>query len=101
MLQVSVGRRDHSNSNLTSAIHADALKFAFLQDAEQLGLPFERNFGDLVEKQRATVGELKPTDAVAQGARERAFHVTKELALKELAWDGCAIDFDKGSAGAA
>ncbi len=40
-------------------VAADALELAFLQDAQQLGLDGRRHLADLVEEERAAVGELE------------------------------------------
>jgi hypothetical protein len=90
LLQVPVGGSDNANAHLTSAILANPFKLALLQNAEQFGLQLQRNFGDLIEEQRAAVSELKPAHAVASRARERTFRVTEELAFEELARDGSA-----------
>ena len=42
---------------------ADALERALLQHAQQLHLHVEAHVADLVEEQRAAVGELEPADA--------------------------------------
>ena len=59
---------------------ADALDLAFLQHAEQLALLLQRDLADLVEEQRAAVGELETADAVAQSAGEGASLVAEEFA---------------------
>src|SRR5690606_18483663 len=65
------------------------------QHAEQLALQVERNLADLVEEDRAAVGELEAADAVTVGAGERALHVPEELALEELVRNRRAVDLDQ------
>ena len=47
-------------STLIVCVAADALELALLEDAQQLGLDRRRDLADLVEEQRAAVGELEP-----------------------------------------
>ena len=57
--EVAVGRGDHADVDRAGALLADALELALLQHAQQLGLQLERHLADLVEKQRAAVGQLE------------------------------------------
>ena len=68
LLQVLVGRAHdaHVDRNLLPA--ADALDHAVLQEAQQLGLQRQRHVADLVEEQRAAVGDLDLADASASTA---------------------------------
>ena len=52
----------------------------------------ERDLADLVEEERAAVGELEAADAVLDRTGERAAHVAEELALEQLARDRAAVD---------
>src|SRR6185436_15941011 len=71
---------------------ADTLVLALLQHPQELGLQLEGKVADLVEENRAAVGDLEPPRPIAQRARERAAHVAEELALEHLARDGAAVD---------
>ena len=95
LLEVAVGGGDHAHVDGAGALLADALEIALLQHAQQLALQLQRNFADLVEKQRAAVGELEAADAVAHRAGEGALDVAEELALEQFARDRCAVDADQ------
>src|SRR4029453_19531140 len=97
----AVGGGDQAHIDGAGAFFADAFEITFLQHAQQLALQFERNFADLVEKQRAAVGELKAPDAVAHRAGEGAADVTEKFAFKEFARDRRAIDPDQRPVAAA
>ena len=56
----------------------------FLERAEQLGLYLEAQLADLVEEQRAAVGELERAFLVGHGPGEGAPAVAEEEALGEL-----------------
>jgi hypothetical protein len=71
-------------STLIGSRAADALELALLQHAQQLGLQVERHLADLVEEQRAAVGELERAGARGDGAGERALLVAEQLALEQV-----------------
>ena len=67
--EVSVGRGHQANIDMDGARAAQAFEFLLLQNAQELGLQFERNIADLVEKQRAAMGQLEAADVAAQWRR--------------------------------
>ena len=101
LLEVAVGGGDQAHVDGAGALFADAFEIALLQHAQQLALQFQRNFADLVEKQRAAVGEFEPADAVAHRAGEGAADVAEELALEQFARDRRAVDPDQRPVAAA
>jgi hypothetical protein len=58
------------------------LEFAGFQHPQQLDLLPRRHVGDLVEEQRAAVGQLEAAHAVRLGVGERALHMAEQLALE-------------------
>ena len=60
----------------------DALVLAGLQRAQEPRLLRGRDVSDLVEEQRAAVGQLEAPRAVRLGVREGALHVPEHLALE-------------------
>ncbi len=76
-------------------------KLALLQHAQQLALQFQRDLADLVEEQRAAVGELEAADAVAHRAGEGAPDMAEEFALEQLARNRRAVDADQRAVAAA
>ena len=101
LLEVAVGGGDHADVDRAGALLADALEIALLQHAQQLALQLERDFADLVEEQRAAIGELEPADAVAHRAGEGAADMAEELALEQFARDRRAVDADQRPVAAA
>ncbi len=61
----------------------------------------QRNFADLVEKQRAAIGEFESPDAIAHRAGEGAADVAEEFAFEQFARDRRAIDPDQRPVAAA
>ena len=90
--QILVGGGNHANVDLARDVLADALVLPLLQHAQQLRLQIDRQIADLIEKNRAAIGDLEAAGPVAHGARERPAHVAEELALEHLARDGAAVD---------
>ena len=85
------GRDDaHVGAALLAAAHA--LERALLEHAQQLHLHVEAHVADLVQEQRAAVGELEAADARGQRARESALLVAEQLALEQLARNRAAVD---------
>src|SRR5207247_5449594 len=84
-LEVAVGGGHHAHVGMQSARAANAVEFARLQHAQELGLRLQRQLADLIQKKRAAVGELEATTALLRGAGEGAFLVAEELALDQLA----------------
>ncbi len=77
---------------------AEALELLLLEKPKELGLEAGRQLGDLVEKERAPVGGFDPSDLIAHGSREGAFHVAEQLAREQLFGQGRAIDRDERAA---
>ncbi len=79
---------------------ADRAHGLFLDDAQQLDLHRQRQVGDLVEKQGASVGGLKQAFLVGVGAGEAALDVAEELAFHQFRGNRAAVDRHEGLFGA-
>ena len=82
--QIAVGRGDPAHVDLERARAADALEAALLEHAQQLGLQLGLELADLVEEERAAVGQLEPAALALGRAGERALLVAEQLALEQL-----------------
>src|SRR5205085_1909885 len=80
-MDIGIRRRDDADIGTTGAGRPDALELAGLEDAQQLRLLRQRQVADLVEKQRAALGQLEPAHTVRFRIRECAPHMAEELAL--------------------
>src|SRR5688572_18540710 len=85
-------RRENAHVGATLLAAADALERTLLENAQQFHLHVEAHVPDLVQEQRAAIGELEAADARRQRAREGAFLVTEQLALQQLARNRAAVD---------
>ena len=70
--QVLVGGREHAHVDADARRAADRLDDLLLQHAQHLGLRLQAHVADLVEEDRAAVGQLELAAAVGDGAGERA-----------------------------
>ena len=74
---------------------ADALEGAVLQEAEELALDVRGHVADLVQEQRAAVGQLEFAPPPADGAGKRAALVAEQLGFDQFLGNGRAVDFDE------
>src|SRR6056297_2249082 len=93
--EVPVGGGNNANIDRDGPVVTDRFELVLLKHAQQLALKRQRNLADLVQEQRAAVGELHAPDPVAMGAGERALDVTEELAFEQVLGHRSAIDPDK------
>ena len=91
-LQVLVRRGDDPGIHADGLAASDALDLPLLQKPQKLGLQRNTHFRDLVEKQRAAVGELELPLTLDVRARVRAFLVPEQLGLQQRLRDRPAID---------
>ena len=91
-----MGGGDDAHVAADRRVVADALEHALLQDAQQLHLHRQAHVADLVEEQRAALGDLEATLAGGDRAGERALLVAEQLAFEQLGRDGAAVDGDEG-----
>ena len=99
--QVFVGRRDHTHVHGDRLLSADTLDdHAGLEDAEQLGLRLGAQVPNLVQEQRAPVGQLEAAQTPFSGAGEGALLVPEHLGFDQVLGDGGAVHRDEGPLGA-
>src|ERR1700722_4891149 len=77
-----VGCRDYPRIHATRLRRSDPFHLADFEYSQKLRLQIHWHIRDLVEKQRATIGEFEPAYAIHLRVGKRALHVTEELALK-------------------
>ncbi len=82
----------HPDVHRLLPLAAERAERPLLQHAQQLGLRGRRHLGDLVEEQRAAVGEFEAALAARDGAGERALLVAEQLALEQRVRDGRAVE---------
>lgn len=99
-LQRDVGGGDDADVDGLFTVGADGEDAFFLDDAEELGLEVQGQFGDLVEEDGALVGAAEVAGAAFGGAGEGPADVAEKFGFSERAGDGGTVDRDEGELGA-
>ncbi len=94
-LEVAVGGGDDAHGDADGLLAADAVEFAFLQNAQEFGLGAGMEVAHFIEEEGAAVGQFELAAAQGSGSGEGAFFVAEELAFDELGGDGGAVDLDE------
>ena len=80
-IQVDVRRTDEPEVDADDAVAADGAVFAFLDDAQELGLKIRRHLADFVEEQRAPLRHLEQPFLVGLRTGEGALLVSEQFRL--------------------
>ena len=94
--QVDVSGGDDTDVDLDLGGSAEVHEAAILKDAQDLGLHVHRHGADLVEEERAAVGDFEEALLRGDGGGEGAFDVAEECGFEELGRDGTGVDRDEG-----
>ena len=94
--QVPVRGGDDADVHLDRACRAEALEFPFLENPQQGELRVGLQIADLVEEDRAAVGDLEAAEAPGQRPGERSLLVAEQLRGDQRGRDGGAIDTHEG-----
>src|SRR5215469_15284417 len=90
--KVAIRCRDNTHIHMAGRVVTHTLILTFLEDPQQFWLKFEGNITDLIQKNRAIVGELESPRPVSRCSSIRAPNMTKEFAFKHVFRNGAAID---------
>ena len=99
-LHVLVGGGDEAHVDLDGLGAAQALELPLLQHPQQLHLGGQVDVADLVEEQRAALGELEPPLLALLGAGEGALLVAEQLRLDQAVGQRGAVHLDERLVGA-
>ena len=94
--QILVGGGDGAEIHFDRLVAAHARDLLFLEDAQQVGLSFQADVGNLVEKNRAPFGDFKLALLAVLRAGEGALFVPEELAFQQRFRQRPAVDGDHG-----
>ena len=75
--QIAVGRRDDSHIHAHRLLAADAGQGILLQDVQQHPLRLQRQIADLIQKERAAIGQFKAPKLTARRAGKGPFLVAE------------------------
>src|SRR5262249_25723287 len=90
--EVTIGRGDETQIDAPGRRGPERADLAILYYSEQLCLQREREILDLVEEERAAVGQTQRAWPILDGAGERGAGMPEELALGQRLRDGGAVD---------
>ena len=94
-LQIDVGGPNHAHVHPVVSLLADATHAPVVEHLQELGLHLRRHVPDLVEEQRAAVGDLEEAGLVRHRAGEGALRVPEELGLEYVARQRAAVEVDE------
>ena len=95
LVQIAVGGGDDAHVDVDRPRAAEPLDLAVLQHAQQLRLQLERQLADLVEEDRAAVGQLEAAGLRRVRAGEGAALAAEQLALDQRRRQRRAVDDDE------
>ena len=93
--------RDHAHVDGARSARSEDLVGAVLEHAQQFHLRGRIDLADLVEKDRAAVGDFEAALAILPRVGERAAHVAEHLALEQRRRNPAEVHFDERAAAAA
>src|SRR5713101_4185043 len=95
-LEVDVRRGNDPHVNSDSPVSADPLDLSLLEHAQELRLEFRLEGGNLVQKEGATLGQLKLSQPPLVRTRESTPLVTEELRFYEGLGESGQVHRDEG-----
>src|SRR5207253_2309588 len=90
-LEIAIRRGDHPHVYPKRPARPYRFELLLLQNTKKLHLRLEGQLADLVEEDRAAIGELEAADAALQGTGEGTLHMSEQLALDQTRGDGAAV----------
>src|SRR5882762_6283642 len=95
--QVAIGGRYQPYIDLLRSVAAQPFKLTFLQSAQQFGLDLDGNVPDLIQEERALVGQFEAPNLLCNRARERASFMSEKLTLEQPRRNRRAVELYEGS----
>ena len=83
LLEVSIRGRNDADADADRATAADRFELLLLKHSQQLDLCLERQIANLVQKDRAAIGQFESSDAFVERPGERPFDVAEQLAFDQ------------------
>src|SRR6202043_526240 len=95
LVKVLVGCRENSHVGIDGSGSAEPFELAVLQHAEQLYLNGRTDLSNLIEKQRAAVGEFKAAFLAGICAGKSAFLISEEFGFQKRIRQSSAAHFNQ------
>ena len=91
-LKILIGSRDHAHVDCNFTMAAQTEIRSAVQNAQQFHLDLRLQLANLIEKNRALVGQFKQAGLRGIGAAEGALLVAEQFTLHQMFGQGGAID---------
>jgi hypothetical protein len=98
LIEIQARRGNHPHVDVDVRLAAETRELALLKHVQQLRLQRQRQGAELVEKQRAVVGELEFSGFVLDLTAQHAALEPEELWFEQLGREGRAVDLHEGTA---
>src|SRR5262245_17868965 len=95
LIDVPIRRHQNTDINLEAPHASHTPHLATVQHLQELALHLGRHVSELIEKERAAIGELEQARLVLHRAGKGAPFMTKQLTLEELRSDCPTVDIEK------
>src|SRR6202034_1750857 len=92
VFEVAMGGGDDAHVAAHLHVVADAFEYPLLQYSQQFDLHRRAHVPDLIEEQRAALGDFKAALAGGHGTCEGALFVAKQFGFQQFRRNGAAID---------
>lgn len=90
--QVTIGRSDDADIDREGTGATNALELSFLQDTQELGLEIQRQLPNLIQEERAPIGQLETAQLAHHSASKGTFFVPKQLTFDQARRDGGTVE---------
>src|SRR5271170_265913 len=95
LAKVAVGGGDDAHVHFDRHVATDSLELQLLQDAQELGLNFQRDFANLVKKNRPPMRKLETADVLRDRPAKRPAFVAKQLTFDQPCRQRRTVYLDK------
>src|SRR5207244_1181080 len=99
LFQIDICRRDDAHVHAPRAGVAERRELALLNDAQQTDLGLGWNVPNLIQKDRAAIGNFEQSFLGGNRTRERAAGMTEEFRLQQLGRNVRTVDRNERAAG--
>jgi hypothetical protein len=94
LVQIVISGCHNAKVDSYRSVAAKPLKFLFLENSQKLGLQFEWQIANFIEKERSCMGVLKSAGCLSQRSSECSAFMAQEFAFQQTAWHCRAVQLD-------
>ena len=90
-----MGSGNDAHIDILRLVAANPLEGTLLQHTQQLDLHRQRHIADLVEEQRAAIGQLEAPGAAGNGTGKGTLLMAEQFTFQQLSWNSTTVDRHK------